>query len=481
MKSDFLIAITQIAAEKNLPKEVVLQAVETALISAYKKDSEATSNIVVRIDRNTGNVHVFAQKAVVEEVEDERVDISLKEARRIKPDAQLGDILEFEVTPANAGRIAAQTAKQVVLQRLREAEREMVYEEFSNREGDIVSGVIQRLDARQIIVDLGKTEGVLPPNEQVRTEHYRPGTRMKFYLVEVHKSNKGPQLVLSRTHKNLLKRLFELEVPEIYKGTVEIKSIAREPGYRSKVAVSARQEGVDPVGSCVGLRGIRIQNIVNELGGERIDVVQWDTNPARFVANALSPAQVSGVSVSQEDNTASVVVPDRQLSLAIGKEGQNARLAAKLTGWRIDIKSESAVHEAPSAVVTEEAPAEVAAPQPAEEPVEAAEPAPEEAAPVAEEIVAEAAEAEAEELVPAAEEAAAEPVAAAVGGPTGPAKPQIRFAEEFFRETSGPPKGKKAKARKPGREEPAPVAKVKKTKKLRRPELEEELIDLEEG
>ena len=356
MKSDFLIAITQIAAEKNLPKEVVLQAVETALISAYKKDSEATGNIVVRIDRNTGNVHVFAQKAVVEEVEDERVDISLKEARRIKPDAQLGDILEFEVTPANAGRIAAQTAKQVVLQRLREAEREMVYEEFSNREGDIVSGIIQRVDARQIIVDLGKTEGVLPPNEQVRTEHYRPGTRMKFYLVEVHKSNKGPQLVLSRTHKNLLKRLFELEVPEIYKGTVEIKSIAREPGYRSKVAVSARQEGVDPVGSCVGLRGIRIQNIVNELGGERIDVVQWDTNPARFVANALSPAQVSGVSVSQEDNTASVVVPDRQLSLAIGKEGQNARLAAKLTGWRIDIKSESAVHEAPSAVVTEEAP-----------------------------------------------------------------------------------------------------------------------------
>jgi len=305
---------------------------------------------------------------------------------------------------------------------------------------------------------------------------------MKFYLVEVHKSNGGPQLVLSRTHKNLLKRLFELEVPEIYKGTVEIKSIAREPGYRSKVAVSARQAGVDPVGSCVGLRGIRIQNIVNELGGERIDVVQWDTNPARFVANALSPAQVSGVSVSQEDNTASVVVPDRQLSLAIGKEGQNARLAAKLTGWRIDIKSESAVHEAPSAVVTEEAPSEIAAPAEmtapqAAEPVGAAEPAPEEAAPVAEEIVAEAGEAEVEELAPAAEETAAEPVAAVVGGPAGRAKPQIRFAEELFRETAGPPKGKKAKARKPGREEPAPVAKVKKAKKLRRPELEEELID----
>ena len=477
MKSDFLIAITQIAAEKNLPKEVVLQAVETALISAYKKDSEVTGNIVVRIDRNNGNVLVFSQKAVVEEVEDERVDISLKEARRIRPDAQLGDILEFEVTPANAGRIAAQTAKQVVLQRLREAEREMVYEEFSNREGDIVSGVIQRVDARQVIVDLGKTEGVLPPNEQVRTEHYRPGTRMKFYLVEVHKSAKGPQLILSRTHKNLLKRLFELEVPEIYKGTVEIKSIAREPGYRSKVAVSARQEGVDPVGSCVGLRGIRIQNIVNELGGERIDVVQWDANPARFVANALSPAQVSGASVSQEDNTASVVVPDRQLSLAIGKEGQNARLAAKLTGWRIDIKSESAVHEAPPAVVTETAPTEVIAPQPPEQAVEAPTPALEEAALVMEEVAAEAEEAAAEELAPLAEEAPPEPVAAAVGEPAGPAKPQIRFAEEVFREAGGPPKGKKAKARKPGREEAAPVTKVKKTKKLRRPELEEELID----
>jgi len=302
MKSDFLIAITQIAAEKNLPKEVVLQAVETALASAYKKDSEATGNIVVRIDRNSGNVRVYAQKAVVEEVEDSRVDIALEEARRIKPDIELGEIMEFEVTPASAGRIAAQTAKQVVLQRLREAEREMVYEEFSSREGDIVSGVIQRVDARNVVVDLGKTEGIVPPTEQVRAEHYRPGQRMKFYLVEVHKSNRGPQLILSRTHKNLLKRLFELEVPEIYKGVVEIKSIAREPGYRSKVAVAAQQDGVDPVGSCVGLRGIRIQNIVNELNGERIDVVQWDREPARFVANALSPAQVASVTTSEEDN-----------------------------------------------------------------------------------------------------------------------------------------------------------------------------------
>jgi len=478
MKNEFLIAITQIAAEKNLPKEVVLQAVETALVSAYKKDSEATGNIAVRIDRNTGNVHVYAQRAVVEEVEDPRVDISLEEARRVKPDAQLGDIIENEVTPANAGRIAAQTAKQVVLQRLREAEREMVYEEFSNREGDIVSGIIQRVDARQVIVDLGKTEGILPPTEQVRAaaEHYRPGLRMKFYLVEVHKAARGPQLILSRTHKNLLKRLFELEVPEIYKGIVEIKSIAREPGYRSKVAVFTQQPGVDPVGSCVGLRGIRIQNIVNELNGERIDVVQWDPEPTRFVANALSPAQVAGVSTNEEDNTASVMVPDRQLSLAIGKEGQNARLAAKLTGWRIDIKSESAVQELRLAAVVEEAPAAAPAEAPAPEPRE-------------EQVIEAPAETLAAEVAPTeeaavAEEAAPEPVAVAEEVPAAPAKPQIRFAEDLVGvvTAASPPKGKRAKARKPGKgEEPPPAAKAKKIKKARRPVLEEELEEEEPG
>ncbi len=465
MKSDFLVAITQIAAEKNLPKEVVLQAVETALASAYKKDSEATGNIVVRIDRDSGNVHVYAQKVVVEEVEDPRVDIALEEARRLKPDVELGEIMEFEVTPANAGRIAAQTAKQVVLQRLREAEREMVYEEFSNREGDIVSGLIQRVDARHVIVDLGKTEGILPPTEQVRAEHYRPGQRMKFYLVEVHRSSRGPQLILSRTHKNLLKRLFELEVPEIYKGVVEIRSIAREPGYRSKVAVASQQEGVDPVGSCVGLRGIRIQNIVNELNGERIDVVQWDPDSARFVANALSPAQVSSVSTSEEGNTASVIVPDRQLSLAIGKEGQNARLAAKLTGWRIDIRSESAMQEAglPEAVV-EEAPAEAVA---------------EEVAP-AEEGVAPSEEPAAEEAVVSSEEPAA---AVAEEAPAAaPEKPQIRFAEEVSSVVGGPSqaKGKRGKGRKAAaRKELKPEGKVKKVRKARRPILEEELEEEE--
>jgi N utilization substance protein A len=454
--------------------------VETALASAYKKDSEATGNIVVRIDSNTGNVHVYAQKAVVEAVEDPRVDIALDEARRLKPDVQLGEIMQFEVTPANAGRIAAQTAKQVVLQRLREAEREMVYEEFFNREGDIVSGLIQRVDARNVIIDLGKTEGILPPTEQVRSEHYRPGLRMKFYLLEVHKSNRGPQLILSRSHKNLLKRLFELEVPEIYKGVVEIRSIAREPGYRSKVAVAAQQEGVDPVGSCVGLRGIRIQNIVNELGGERIDVVQWDPNPARFVANALSPAQVTSVSTSEEDNTASVMVPDRQLSLAIGKEGQNARLAAKLTGWRIDIKSESAVQEAGlAAAIVEEAPAEAVTEAAAEEvaPVETvAEAAAEEAAPA--ETVAEAA---AEEVAVAPSE---EPVAAVAekAPAVAPGKPQVRFAEQVLSPAGdrSQAKGKRAKSRKgAAREELIPEGKVKKIKKARRPILEEELEEEE--
>ncbi|HXH20518.1 MAG TPA: transcription termination factor NusA, partial [Dehalococcoidia bacterium] len=345
-QNDFLTAIAQLAAEKNLPKEVVFEAVEAALASAYKKDALANANLIVKIDPSTGNARVFMQKTVVEEVEDPKTEITLEEAKQIQPNTYIGDVVNIEVTPANAGRIAAQTAKQVVLQRLREAEREVVFEEYSGKEGDIISGVVHRIEGRHVYIDLGKTEAVLPPSEQVRTEHYRPGQRLKVYLLEVHKANRGPQVTVSRTHKNLLRRLFELEVPEIFRGTVEIKAIAREPGFRSKVAVYSRQEGIDPVGACVGLRGIRIQNIVNELNGERIDVVQWDPDPARFVANALSPAQVHRVRLlGDEQNTAEVVVADRQLSLAIGKEGQNARLAAKLTGMRIDIKSLSAVEE----------------------------------------------------------------------------------------------------------------------------------------
>jgi N utilization substance protein A len=346
VKSEFMIAITQLAAEKNLPQEVVLEAMEAALVSAYKKSGEVEGNLAVRIDRETGEHRVFQEWTIVQEVEDAETEMSIQDARKRRPDAQIDETVQEEINPpAAAGRIAAQTAKQVVLQRLREAEREMVFEEFSNREGDIVSGVIQRLEPKHIVVDLGKTEAIFPITEQVRSEHYRGGQRLKFYLLEVLRSIRGPQLILSRTHKNLLRRLFELEVPEIFRGVVEIKSIAREPGYRSKVAVAARQEGIDPVGSCVGLRGIRIQNIVNELDGERIDVIQWDADPSRFVANALSPAQVITVQPDEEANTASVIVPDKQLSLAIGKEGQNARLAAKLTGWRIDIKPESAMQE----------------------------------------------------------------------------------------------------------------------------------------
>ncbi len=349
LKSDFLTAITQLAAEKNLPKEVVFEAVEAALASAYKKDALANCNLVVKIDGGNGNVRVFAQKTVVpeeEDIEDDKIEIPLEEAKTISPSTYVGDVVNIEVTPQNAGRIAAQTAKQVVLQRLREAEREVVFEEYSGKEGDIISGVVHRLEGRHVYIDLGKAEAVLLPSEQVRTEHYRPGQRLKVYLLEVQKANRGPQVAVSRTHKNLLRRLFELEVPEIYRGTVEIKAIAREPGFRSKVAVYSRQEGVDAVGACVGLRGIRIQNVVNELNGERIDVVQWDPDPAKFVANALSPAQVLGVEIMPDGTTAEVVVGDRQLSLAIGKEGQNARLAAKLTGLRIDIKSQTAVEEA---------------------------------------------------------------------------------------------------------------------------------------
>ena len=464
-----MIAITQLAAEKNLPREVILDAMEAALVSAYKKDSDLQGNIVVRIDRETGEHRVFHEQTVAAEVEDPKTQISLPDARKIKPDATMDDVISTEVHPSHAGRIAAQTAKQVVLQRLREAEREMVFEEFSNREGDVVSGVIQRIDAKHIVVDLGKTEAILPPPEQVRTEHYRPGQRQKFYLLEVHRSLKGPQLILSRTHKNLLRRLVELEVPEIHKGVVEIRSIAREAGYRSKVAVTARQEGVDPVGSCVGLRGIRIQNIVNELNGERIDVVQWDQDPARFVANALSPAQVLNVTVSEETNTASVVVPDRQLSLAIGREGQNARLAAKLTGWRIDIKPESAMQEvlAAAPAAAKRTAAAPAAP--------AAAPEEREAQPWMDVIEGEGAEA-APAVAEPAPEAVEAPAAAAVTAEA--AAGGIRFAEEVLppTPTEGGGDGKKRKKTKKVERKPEePEAKAKKpAKRARRPVIVEE-------
>lgn len=494
MKSEFLMAITQLAAEKNLPKEMVLEAVEAALASAYKKDNLATSNVVVRIDRENGMVRVYVRKMIVEEVTDPRLEMTPQEARSLKPDAVLGDSVDIETAARDGGRIAAQTAKQVVLQRLREAEREVVYEEYSGKESDIVSGMVQRFEGKNVIIDLGKAEAVLPPNEQVKTEHYRQGQRLKLYLLEVIKSSKGPQVTVSRTHKNLLRRLFELEVPEIYKGTVELRSIAREPGHRSKVAVYSSQEGIDPVGACVGLRGIRIQNIVNELGGERIDVVQWDPDAARFVANALSPAQVLGVSVDAGENTASVVVPDRQLSLAIGKEGQNARLAAKLTGWRIDIRSESIAQQERAAGAVAEAEKvieEKPAPEVAAKPSRARKAQPAKAAAEEEAVLRpeeEAALAFAEEEAPTeAETAEAPEPVAATAIVEGPRKPSIRFAEEILSTAApeAPAKGKKAKAGKGSRavkEEPeseAP-AKAKKVKKTRRPVVEDEDEDLDE-
>ena len=428
-KNDFLGAIALLAAEKNLPKEVVFEAVEAALASAYKKDALASANLICRIDGGSGGVRVFAQKTVVEEVEDDKLEITLDEAKTIQPNTYMGDIVNVEVFPQNAGRIAAQTAKQVVLQRLREAEREVVFEEYSGKEGDIISGVVHRLEARHVFIDLGKTEAVLPPPEQVRTEHYRPGQRLKIYLVEVQKANRGPQVTVSRTHKNLLRRLFEMEVPEIFRGSVEIKAIAREPGFRSKVAVYSRQEGIDPVGACVGLRGIRIQNVVNELNGERIDVVQWDPDPAKFVANALSPAQVVDVRILPDGATAEVIVGDRQLSLAIGKEGQNARLAAKLTGLRIDIKSLSAVADE-TEVPT---PQMIAEPEVKRETPIWQEIAEQEAAAAARAAsVAEAPEGVA--AVTAEAEAPAEPVAPAASvAPAAPGRPgAVRFASEVL-------------------------------------------------
>ena len=355
MKTEFMVALTQLSAEKHLPREVVLAAVESALVSAYRKDVFASGqDISAKINPNTGEVKVYVKKTVVETPTDLLREISPTEAQKIDKTAQIGDVVSIESTPPNAGRIAAQTARQVILQRLHEAEHHAIFEEFTGKEGDIITGMVHRITPEQIYIDLGKAEAILPSSEQVHNERYRIGQRLRLYLLEVTSTSKGPQILVSRSHRNLLHRLFELEIPEIYNGTVELKSVAREAGYRSKVAVAARQEGIDPVGCCVGLRGIRIQNIVNTLNGEKIDVVEWADDPAVFIANALSPAQVSSVELNDGESTAMVAVPDRQLSLAIGKEGQNARLAAKLTGWRIDIKSASAI-ETERATLTREA------------------------------------------------------------------------------------------------------------------------------
>lgn len=355
MNSDFLEALADIEKEKGIDKEILLEAIEAALISAYKRNyGGSANNVRVQIDRVSGEVRVFSRKSVVEEVVDENTQISLAEAKKIDPRYELDDVVENEVTPKEFGRIAAQTAKQVVVQRIREAERGILYEEYADREGDIITGIVQRHEMKNIIIDLGRAEGILAPQEQMPNETYRQNDRIKVYIVQVNKTTKGPQIILSRTHPGLLKRLFELEVPEIHDGIVEIKGIAREAGSRSKIAVASNDENVDAVGSCVGPRGMRVQATVNELKGEKIDIVKYDPEPSQYIANALSPAKVLSVQLDEEAKVARVIVPDRQLSLAIGKEGQNARLAAKLTGWKIDIKSESQVLEAEGGVGFEE-------------------------------------------------------------------------------------------------------------------------------
>lgn len=338
---DFMDAFRELGKEKGITPEVLFDAIEAALISAYKRNFNSAQNVRVALDRQTGGYHVYAIKTIVETVESDITEVSLAEARQLRADYEVGDILEVEVTPANFGRIAAQTAKQVVVQRIREAERGIIYDEFANRESDIITGIVQRIENKNVFIDLGKTEAVLAPSEQIPGEEYVHGDRIKAYIIEVKKTSKGPQILVSRTHPGLLKRLFELEVPEIHDGIVEIKSVAREPGMRSKIAVYSKDEGVDPVGSCVGHKGLRVQAIVDELRNEKIDIVKWNADFAKYIANALSPAKVVSVAVNEDEKISRVVVPDYQLSLAIGKEGQNARLAAKLTGWKIDIKSET--------------------------------------------------------------------------------------------------------------------------------------------
>ena len=371
MKSDFLVALTQLAAERNLPRETVLSAIEAALVSAYRKDSiMGGQDISVKLDPGTGDVSVYIVKTVAEEIEDPQVQMTLEEARGYSSTAQVGDVIPVEELPHSAGRIAAQTAKQVVMQRLREAERELVFEEYADKEGEVFQVTVQRIEPSQMIVELGRVEATLPFAEQSANEWVRIGQKFKVLLKTVGRSFKGPELIVSRADQDLLKRLFEMEVPEIYNGAVEIMAIAREAGARSKVAVFARQDGVDPVGSCVGLRGIRIQNIVNELHGERIDVVEWHRDPRVYIANALSPSQVLRVDIDEETHAAIAVVPDRQLSLAIGKEGQNARLAAKLTGWKVDISSHLEATTPPVTTLQPEAVA-TAVDEQEEQPVEA--------------------------------------------------------------------------------------------------------------
>ncbi len=367
MKNEILLAFNQIAERSKISHEVLVEALESALVTAYRRSVNASNAQAVeaKVILETGDIQVFAEKEVVEETVDDRTEVILAVARQFDPEAQLGDIVSVESTPSGFGRIAAQTAKQVILQRVREAERESQFQEYVEREGEVVHGTVQSINRSGVTLSLGRAEALMPQKEQMPHERFKTHEKVRAYVVEVKKTTRGPQIIISRTHKNMLRRLLEMEVPEIYTGTVEIKSIAREAGYRSKVAVAALQPGVDPVGACVGMRGVRIQSIVRELNDEKIDVIEWNPDQSAFIAKSLSPARVSGVYLDDDPidgRTATVIVPDDQLSLAIGREGQNARLSAKLTGWRIDIKSlTEACGDAAKALQSDEAMADLAA------------------------------------------------------------------------------------------------------------------------
>lgn len=345
MNQEFIGALKEIVKDKGISEDLLFVTIEDALVAAYKKNyagpTSSAQNVKVTIDRENGEIHVYSQKIVVEEVFDEVTEIGLEEAREIKPTYDLDDVVDFEVTPKNFGRVAAQLAKGVVTQRIREAERNIIYGEYKEKEYDIITGTVLREDKGNVFVNIGKLETAIGPKEQIPREKYKFNEKIKLYLVEVKNTPKGAQIVVSRTHPGLVKRLFELEVPEIYEGVVEIKSISREAGSRSKIAVVSHDENVDPMGACVGPKGTRVQNIVNELKGEKIDIIKWSKDPEEFIASSLSPAKVLSVTVDEDTKSAKVVVDDNQLSLAIGKEGQNVRLAAKLTNWKIDIKSKS--------------------------------------------------------------------------------------------------------------------------------------------
>lgn len=353
MNAEFIDALKEIEKEKGISKAVLLDAIETALVTAYKRNYNNAGNVRVQISADTGEIGVFSVKRVVEEIDNPAEEIELEDAWKIAKYYQPGDILEEEIMPRGFGRIAAQAAKQVVVQRIREAERGLIYEEFSEKENEVLTAIIQREERGGVYVELGRTEGFMSASEYIPGEQYNVSDRIKVYVLEVRKTNKGPQVMVSRTHPGLIKRLFEFEVPEIQSGIVQIKSIAREAGSRTKIAVHSNDHQVDPIGACVGQRGIRVERIVSELSNEKIDVIEWSADPVVFIANALSPARVLMVQLSETEKATRVVVPDNQLSLAIGKEGQNARLAAKLTGWKIDIKSQSQTAEAYAAQMNE--------------------------------------------------------------------------------------------------------------------------------